>query len=59
MTKIDILDIFYIFYYFLRKEEKILICELYLSRKYTWNKAAGENLAVVPYCPNQFPIYME
>ena len=54
MTKIGILDIIRIFYYFLRNEDKVLLCELYLCRKYMWNRPAGENLTVVPSCPNQF-----
>ena len=35
-------------------EDKILICELFLSIKCTWTRAAGENFTVVPYYPNQF-----
>ena len=36
------------------KVDEKLLCELFLCRKYTWNRAAGENLTVVPHCPNQF-----
>ena len=32
----------------------MLPCELFLCRQYTWNRAAGENLTVVLYYPNQF-----
>ena len=53
MTKIVILDIFCIFYYFCRTVDKTLLCEFSLCRKYTWNRTAGENFTVVPYCPNQ------
>ena len=35
-------------------EDKILLCELFLCRKYITDRAAGENLTFVPYCPNQF-----
>ena len=45
-TKIFILDIFSISYYFFRNEDKILRCEFLLCRKYTWNRAAGEKLTI-------------
>ena len=32
----------------------ILLCELFICRKCTWNRAAGENLTFVPHLPNQF-----
>ena len=32
----------------------MLLSELFLCSKYTWNRAADENLTVFPYCPNQF-----
>ena len=54
ITKIVILDIFCIFYLFFMNEDKILLCELFLCRKYTTDRAAGENLTFVTYCPNQF-----
>lgn len=32
----------------------ILLSEIFLCRKCTWNRAAGENLTFVPHFPNQF-----
>ena len=38
----------------LRNCFQILDLSLHICRKYTQNRAAGENLTVVPYCLNQF-----
>ena len=41
---------FFAFYInFLGQRIKILLCEPFPCRKYTWNRPAGENLTVVPY----------
>ena len=53
MYKIVILDICALSIIFLGCEDRTLLCELFLCRKYRYCRVACKNLTVVPDCLNQ------